>query len=448
MKHLSAAHPTKVNRLRVPRPANCRQRALGRTERLPCPDAKISSRQAGRLSCARTRNGTERGQGCPRSVRSASVLTSFWLIILTVGLITLPIQAHRPSDSYLTITITNSVLSGQWDLSVRDLEYAIGLDVNDDGDITWGELQERQKAVEAYALSRLELRAGESPLPLRVTDLLVDTHADGAYAVLRLAAEERFKAAALEVNYGAFFDLDPQHRGLMRLEYQDETRAAIFSPDQTTQHFELSEPNRGKELLAFIWEGIWHIWIGFDHILFLLALLLPAVLRYSPAGWEIVERFSPAFINVLKIVTAFTVAHSLTLSLATLKIVHLNSRWVESVIAASVVLAAINNIRPFSKGRAWVIAFVFGLIHGFGFANVLGDLGLSQGAHILSLVGFNVGVELGQLAIVAVFLPLAFALRRSWAYHRLTLRLGSAAIAMVAMVWMFERMFDVTLLEF
>jgi hypothetical protein len=171
-------------------------------------------------------------------------------------------------------------------------------------------------------------------------------------------------------------------------------------------------------------------------------------LRRSEGGWQIVERFSPAFLSVLKIVTAFTIAHSLTLSLATLGIVKLNSRWVESIIAASVVLAALNNLRPTSQGKAWMIAFVFGLIHGFGFANVLADLGLSQGSLLLSLVGFNFGVEIGQLAIAAVFLPIAFGLRRSWAYNCLTLKLGSAAIAMVATVWMVERVFEITLLRF
>jgi hypothetical protein len=149
---------------------------------------------------------------------------------------------------------------------------------------------------------------------------------------------------------------------------------------------------------------------------------------------------------VLRIVTAFTVAHSITLSLATLGLVSLPSRWVESAIAASVVLAALNNIWPLFQARRWSVAFVFGLVHGFGFASVLADLGLPQGVLAVALVGFNVGVELGQLAIVAVFLPLAFALRRSLFYRRGLLLGGSWLIALLAAVWFLERAFNLRLL--
>ena len=144
-------------------------------------------------------------------------------------------------------------------------------------------------------------------------------------------------------------------------------------------------------------------------------------------------------------VTAFTVAHSITLSLAALGIVSLPSRWVESAIALSVVLAALNNVFPVVAHGRWIAAFAFGLLHGFGFAGALQDLGLPAGSLALSLAGFNIGVELGQLAIVAAFLPLAFALRKTWSYRRLVLAGGSTAIAAVATVWFAERAFDVPL---
>ena len=112
------------------------------------------------------------------------------------------------------------------------------------------------------------------------------------------------------------------------------------------------------------------------------------------------------------------------------------------------VLAALNNVWPLFRGRRWTVAFVFGLIHGFGFASVLADLGLPQGALVLALVGFNVGVELGQLAIVAVFMPLAFALRRSAFYRRVVMLGGSWTIAALAAVWLAERLFEIKLLGF
>ncbi len=116
---------------------------------------------------------------------------------------------------------------------------------------------------------------------------------------------------------------------------------------------------------------------------------------------------------------------------------------VESGIALSVVLAALNNLFPVVANGRWIAAFGFGLLHGFGFAGALHDLGLPAGSLALSLFGFNLGVESGQLAIVAIFLPLAFALRSSWAYRRVMFAGGSAAIATVAMVWLVERAFNV-----
>ncbi|MEY3251178.1 MAG: hypothetical protein RL227_151, partial [Pseudomonadota bacterium] len=195
-----------------------------------------------------------------------------------------------------------------------------------------------------------------------------------------------------------------------------------------------------------------HIWIGFDHVLFLLALLLPAVGRWHQRRWQPVPRLRDAVVDVLGVVTAFTVAHSITLSLAALGLVSLPSRLVESVIAASVVLAALNNLRqPRVPPRARVrigIAFGFGLLHGFGFASVLADLGLPSGALVLALLGFNVGVELGQIAIVAVFLPLAYALRQTGFYRTGVLRIGSLLIAALAGLWLVERALGLEFMPF
>jgi xanthosine utilization system XapX-like protein len=206
--------------------------------------------------------------------------------------------------------------------------------------------------------------------------------------------------------------------------------------------------NRAAQWRTFVREGVVHIWMGYDHILFLLALLLPAVLRRDGARWREVEGFRPAFYQVLKVVTAFTLAHSITLSLAALEIVRLPTRLVESVIAGSVALVAANNLRPMFGDKSWLVAFGFGLVHGFGFANVLGEIELPPGALALGLVGFNVGVELGQLAIVGAFLPLAFAARRSWLYQSVTFKLGSAGIVLVAMGWLTERALDWKLMPF
>ena len=366
--------------------------------------------------------------------------------------------AHKPSDSYLSITADGSVLRGQWDIALRDLDFASGLDSNGDGEITWGELRARHNEIAAYALARLTVRLDGASCPLRATDHLVDQHSDGAYAVIRFEAQCAKAGAELELGYNLFFDVDPQHKGLLRLEYAGATRTAIFSPESARQRFELTRPSRFVQFIDYAREGVWHIWKGFDHILFLLSLLLPAVLiplargarvpKNPIAGWQAVGQFKPAFWDVFQIVTAFTIAHSITLSLAALGVITLPTRLTESAIALSVILAALNNIYPLFQRRRWMVAFAFGLIHGFGFASVLADLGLPRDALLLALVGFNLGVEAGQLVIVSVFLPSAYWLRRTAFYQRAVFLGGSVLICALAAVWFAERAFNLKLLVF
>jgi hypothetical protein len=357
-----------------------------------------------------------------------------WLLLCVT------VSAHQPGLSYLNLVATPTHLTGRLDLSLRDIEFAIGLDEDDNGSVTYEELLNRQPAIGDYVLQRLRLQADAEPLDLRVTNHKVAADQDGVFAVVELEAPWPRPPRQLDVAFSLFFDYDPNHRGLLQLEFEGEPRVAVFRIGEMQQSFELAKPPPpGEQIRQFLWEGTWHIWIGYDHILFLLALLLPSVLKRGEQGWEGVDRFRPAFINVVKIVTAFTIAHSITLSLAVLELVTLRGRIVEPLIAVSVALAAANNIRPVVREGTWLVAFVFGIIHGFGFASVLGTLGLPPKALALALVSFNVGVELGQLAIVAVFLPAAFRVRAWPLYHRHTLRWGSAAIAALACWWLVER---------
>jgi len=367
-------------------------------------------------------------------------------LALPLALCALLAHAHKPSDSYLSIHADAASVTGQWDIALRDLEHAIGLDADADGAITWGELRARHSDIAAYAFARLKVRADQRACSLAATDHLVSAHSDGAYAVLRFTARcEARRLREVEVEYSLFFDLDPTHRGLLRVQHPSGTVAATLGPERPRIAVPLSGISRLSQFLDYGGEGVWHIWIGFDHVLFLISLLLPAALFLTARGWQAAHRFAPVFWDVFKVVTAFTVAHSITLSLAALALIQLPSRLVESAIALSVMLAALNNLRPLVLGRRWVVAFAFGLVHGFGFASVLADLGLPQDTLLVALVGFNLGVEAGQLAIVALFLPLAFLMRRTWVYRRMIFTGGSAAIALVAAVWLIERSFDLRL---
>jgi hypothetical protein len=354
--------------------------------------------------------------------------------------------AHKPSDSYLTVTVpaAGSVLEGQWDVALRDLDFVLGLDANHDGAITWGELKAARTRIADYAFSRLTLeaigRGDRSRCRASLTELLVDEHVDGHYAVLRFRADCGLRPVELAVRYQLLFEVDPTHRGLLQVLGGGHEQAQVLSRESPVTSVNLAAPGRWQQFAGFVAEGIWHILKGYDHILFLLTLLFPAVVQYGARGWEPRESLREASLDVLKVVTAFTLAHSLTLSLSVLGLVYLPARWVECAIAATVLLGALNNLRPVIVQRRWVMAFVFGLVHGFGFASVLADLGLRGTNLLLSLVGFNCGVELGQMAIVAGVLPLTFVVRHSWLYRRTFMPAGAAAIVLLACWWLLARM--------
>ena len=339
----------------------------------------------------------------------------------------------------------SAVVSARIDISLRDLDEVLTLDADGDGAITWGELRVAGPAIAAYAGARVLLRADGQPCSARPGDLQVVAHGSGGYAVLAL----NFECPApdmreLTLDYRLFGDTNPRHRALFKLQTGASTQSAVLDPGAAEpQRFALAGGSLWNTFVTYVGQGIWHIGIGIDHILFLVALLLPAVLGCAAGRWVPAGTVSDAFWDVLKIVTAFTLAHSITLTLATLGWVALPSRPVESAIAASVLLAAANNVWPLVGGRRWLVAFVFGLVHGFGFAGALAELGLPQGALALSLLGFNVGVELGQLVIVVIFLPLAFALRATRFYRQAVLIGGSALIAAVALWWFVERAFGI-----
>jgi hypothetical protein len=358
-------------------------------------------------------------------------------------LVTSTAWAHKPSDSYLTLAVSGDTIDGRWDVAIRDLDYALHVDANGDGEITWAELRAHRPDIDAYALGRLVIRADGAVCQSVSKDPKVVDHSDGTYFVLAFQSVCPSRPRRLEVAYSLLFDVDPQHRGLVHLMARGEERTAIFSASAPVQSFDLATTGKNGSWVAAVREGIGHILSGADHLLFLLALLLPSVLRLENGRWQPVVRFRPALQDVLRIVTAFTIAHSITLSLAALDVVRLPSRVVESAIAASVVLAAVNNVYPVLRGERWFAAFALGLLHGFGFSAVLVDLGLPKEQLLGVLFGFNVGVEIGQFAVVAVFLPLAFALRGTRFYRRTGLVGGSTAIAALATIWLIERVFAV-----
>jgi len=363
------------------------------------------------------------------------------LLALLLAACASPVLAHKPSDSYLTLRLEGAKISGQWDIALRDLDFALTLDQDGDGAIRWGEVRARQAAIAALALSSLKLTEDGAACALRVDDLLIDAHSDGAYAVLALQGACAVPPQSLRLDYTLFSALDPQHRGLVRLVDGRREQALVMGGETSSQVVTLTAWGQARAFADFVGTGVLHIWGGFDHLLFLISLLLPAVLTRQADQWVGQPRMRAALTETLKVVTAFTLAHSITLSLAATGVVALPARLTESMIALSVVLAALNNLRPFLTQRLWIVAFAFGLIHGFGFASVLQDLHLPRASLLLALLGFNLGVEFGQMAIVAVVVPLAWSLRDSGFYRQGLLPYGSMATAAAAAVWLAQRAF-------
>ncbi|MCI0546992.1 MAG: HupE/UreJ family protein [Candidatus Rokubacteria bacterium] len=228
---------------------------------------------------------------------------------------------------------------------------------------------------------------------------------------------------ALAVRDDLFDALGADYHTLARIDAPDGSRPFAFTPETREARVQLGSGAGAGGFWSFVRLGVEHILTGWDHLLFLLALLLPG------GGW----------LPVLKIITAFTLAHSITLALAALNVVALPDRAIEAVIALSIALVAAENLSPRpAVTRRWIVSFAFGLVHGFGFSSVLREIGLPADALLRSLFGFNVGVELGQALVVAVVLP-ALALVRRTGWERRMIWGSSAAILVVGLALFAER---------
>jgi len=386
------------------------------------------------------------------------------LVALALLLLCSLAQAHKPSDSYLTLTLRDAGrVDVSWHIALRDLDTELRLDRDDDGQLTWGEVRPRWPELMNFARPTLTLRHAAhdcAPVAAPASQAQIDTHTDGRYVVLRWTAQCPLATGhawqSLDIDYRLFALTDPTHRGIVRwVAASGESGTVVLGtprPRQTLAFQGTSPPSFWPSLWRFILDGVHHIAIGTDHILFLMSLLLvsvwqrPGHARWWPpmAGWRPRSGWGGSIGEVLRLVTAFTVAHSITLGLATFGLLSPPSRWVESLIALSVLLAAIDNLLPLLRTPRWTVVFGFGLVHGFGFAGALQDLGLARGDLAAPLLGFNLGVELGQLALVSVTLPIIGLLRSTPLYRWVFVGGGSALIAVMATVWLIERAFDTT----
>ena len=408
------------------------------------------------------------------------------LMSLALALLALPVSAHKSSDAYLALTVQGQTSTLRWDIALRDLDVALPtLDSNADRELTWGEVKAAWPRIDALALASLAVAGCR----FEVTGHALEARNDGAYAVLLLRAPCRIDAST-PLFYGLFREIDTTHRGLLRLSLDgapatvrmlvpggvptlpaaspaaSTASAELTTPEPTATNAvatsavptsampasaapaALAEPHPVTSPSSFLREGIHHILSGYDHLLFLLCLLLPAVLLRQDGHWLPVRGWRQALLPVAKTVTLFTLAHSVTLALAALGWVRLSPRLTEPAIAATIMLAAFDNLRPLLLRYRGAVTFCFGLVHGFGFASVLAELQLPTAAFGWALFQFNLGLELGQLTLVFGVVPLLYLLRNKPWYPRGVLGAGSGMALVMATLWLLERTTDLRLMPF
>lgn len=364
------------------------------------------------------------------------ILRFFTLTLLLAS--TWQVQSHEISSGYLTLeSREEGDVQGDISLKPYDLAHVVSIDTNSDGKLTWGEVMLAEQAIGAYLQSNVAISRGAEACQLKPGSPTLKV-ISGENLITTPLVATCSSSGPLNVNYTGVFDFDPTHKVLTTFTADSAPSSAVFTQNNTSHRFDNGNTGVWDGVMTFIYEGIIHIWIGIDHILFLMALLLTVNLIRRNNTWEGKPTISPILKETIYLVTAFTVAHSITLTITALGWIAPSSRWVEVGIAVSVLLTALNNIWPVVTRLTWV-TFAFGLLHGMGFASVFAELQSNSNSTLITVASFNIGVEIGQLVIVLAVLPLLILLRKWRWYPKTMMPLASSAIAIVALNWAIQR---------
>lgn len=364
------------------------------------------------------------------------------------------VNAHELSSGYLTLNAgEENTYSGELLLKPDDIGQVAGLDTNGNGALTWGEIHQNQPLLERYITKVLSIRVDDSPCEINLSMPNIRSVSGDSYLVspIQVMCESD---GTLGIHYDGIFEHSPTHKLLVNVNLADQSGSrlqsssksssdntsvtSVLDTDSRSVTFDASTTSLTALFISLVYEGVWHIFIGIDHILFLVATLLTVNLVREHKQWQKEPSTSRILKHTVILVSAFTLAHSITLTATALNFIALDSRLVELGIAISVLLTALNNIYPLIV-RLGIITFAFGLLHGMGFASVFADLNAQSNNLVLSVVAFNIGVEVGQLAIVAVLLPLLLWLRHFAFYAKTLMPLLSSVIAIIAINWTIQR---------
>ena len=367
-----------------------------------------------------------------------------YLTLLLLAMTCTSLQAHESSTAYLNLepmsssSTANTAYNAKYELSLRDLALLIDIDSNRDSQVSWAEVKSQTTLIEQLIAAQVTLESGaESCEITNFAPLAINTR--GGFNYLYTNFELGCAAPISELNYQILEGIDANHR-LILTQADNDLPVQVLIVGKTPLGVDANSSLLSTSM-NFLKSGIHHLLIGWDHLLFLFVLLIPAVYIRKQKQLVAVTKPKFALLEVFWIATSFTIAHSITLSVAALGIVSIPARLIESLIALSIAFAALNNLVPMLRVRAVYLAFIFGLIHGFGFANVLVDLPLATSERALALFSFNLGIELGQLVFIAFVFPIALLLRYTRFYKWLIFYAGSLVSIAIALWWFFERAF-------
>lgn len=387
------------------------------------------------------------------------LITVLAIVAIALAPSAAPTQAHTGNQSYVYLEIFDTAIAGRVEYPITDLNAATGLSIAPDADDTLELLEQNAATIQAYTRDHLAIGPADSTdfWDYEFGDIELLDLEGRSYAIFDFEVIRSFDPPprTFRVVYDGIVENNSDRDAFLLIAtdwasgtFNNESGTFLrFSSGDADKVVDLDDTSWAKGMVGVIGLGAEHIRIGTDHILFVFALVLPSVLVFGrrqgsdTAAWVPSAGFGSTLWRVLKIVTMFTLAHSITLALGGLGIIELSSRLVETIIALSIAAAALHNIRPIFVNKEWVLAFAFGLFHGFGFAGLLAELGLDRSRRVPSLLGFNIGVELGQAAIILMIFPMLFIVRRT-RYYLPAMHAGSLALAIVALAWATERIFD------
>ncbi|MCH6255173.1 HupE/UreJ family protein [Puniceicoccaceae bacterium K14] len=385
--------------------------------------------------------------------KSTAVFTRTALLCLTFLLQAVVQKAygHTQGENYVFLEFHPETIDGRFEIRYDEIKEKLGVDIFVDGQPSLEALNKTAPQVHQYISENFEI--GPDDASAYKIDFTQSTlfNPEGGWAQYHFEIKTGPTPDFLHITHEMCYENDRLHRGVLVIEegvwpsegYKMQI-SMVFSGSNTSQVLDVKNPPEAMTPLTMIWQGMLHIWIGIDHILFLLALALPIVLIKENSKWVGTPKLGASLKSLLKVVTVFTIAHSITLLLASLDIVTLSSRLVESVIALSIILVGVNNVIGRNHNTSLLIILVLGLFHGLGFASVMGELPFRISElkpFILMILGFNLGVEIGQLAILLIVFPLLFALRKTSFYQPIILKGGSILLVVIAGYWFIERAF-------